>query len=291
MPENCVLTVGKFESIHRGHQALINAVVQQARQSGLVSAVVAFSPHPYLALGQGAYKPLLTQAERLNLLDDLNVDYFLEYPFDTTLQQMNPDDFIGVLFHDLKAQTVVVGAGFCFGRERAGTVPFLQEQAAIFGRKVQIIPEMDGISTSIIRKQLDECLLEQAADRLGFPFFATGIVSKGRQLGRTLHFPTLNLYPPPEKYLPRHGVYVTRTLLEGQAYPGITNIGLRPTVNATETVPTIETFLLDFDKDVYGMEICVEFLHFIREEKKFPGLEALKKQIGVDVEKARGFLC
>ncbi|MCL2204227.1 MAG: riboflavin biosynthesis protein RibF [Defluviitaleaceae bacterium] len=289
LPEPCVLAVGKFESIHRGHRALIQNGARLAREKGIASAVVAFTPHPYRVLGMGheAYKPLFTRYERAFLLGGLEVDYLLEYPFDDTLISLPPEAFGQIIFEQLRAETVLVGEGYRFGHNREGTVHTLRELAAQYGRRVEIAQKRENISTSKIRALLNSPApqLDEAAAFLGFPFFALDETAPGRRLGHSLGFPTLNLYPPPEKFLPRFGVYTTRTTINGQSFPGVTNIGLRPTVHGNETAPTIETHLFGFNEDAYGREIHVAFLHFMRDEKKFPSLDALRAQIGEDVRK------
>jgi len=336
LPEPCVLTVGKFEGIHRGHRTGIERVVQLAKTKGVKSAVVAFSPHPHHLLYGTAYSPLFTQAERIFLLEQLGVDYLLEYPFDATLMKMSAAQFCTVLFTDLQAEAVIVGEDFRFGHAREGTIAFMREMAKNYGRTVESVPSIQNcaallpISTSAIRALLEQSTdtatrfnnmsaLEQITQLLGFPFFAMGIVMQGRQLGRKMGFPTLNLYPPPDKFLPCYGVYATRTTINATSYYSITNIGKRPTVNNGGT-PTIETHLLSLAHDnksieapvcnpannndsnkktpfkhgvqvgsLYGAQIRVEFIRFIRAEIKFNGLEALQNQIAMDVAQVKDF--
>jgi len=292
LPEPCVLTAGKFESIHRGHQALIHKITRIAKEKGIASAVVAFTPHPYRVLGNAEYKPLFSRRERVFLLERLGVDYLLEYPFDEALITLDPIGFAQIIFERLKAQTVVIGEGYRFGHKRAGTAQTLKTLAEGYGRSVILCEPLGNetesapVSTSHIRTLLNgEGIprLTEAAALMGFSFFAMGTVKQGRQLGRELGFPTLNLYPTADKYLPRFGVYAARTTMGDRVFNGITNIGLRPTVNARETVPTIETHLFDFNEDAYGREIRVEFLRFIRDEKTFTDLNALRAQIAEDV--------
>jgi len=288
LPQPCVLTLGKFESIHRGHRALIDKAKSLAAAQGLATAVVAFTPHPYCVVQQEAYCPLFTQAERAHLLAD--VDYLVEYPFDAALMNMDEAAFADILFHDLQARIVVVGRDFRFGRGRAGTVHSLQQLGEARRSTVYIEENLPGVSTSAIRGYLaqDTPQLAQVEALLGFPYFAMGVVTRGRRLGRQLGFPTLNLYPPGEKFLPKFGVYATRTTLHGQCFAGITNVGLRPTVNADERIPTIETHLLDFNQDAYDATIKVAFTKFIRKEMQFASLEALKEQISQDIHSHLG---
>jgi riboflavin kinase/FMN adenylyltransferase len=261
----------------------------------LASAVAAFTPHPYRVLGRADYIPLFTRWERADLLERQGVDYLLEYPFDEALILLPPVAFGRIIFERLRAHTVVIGEGYRFGYNREGTIQSLQTLAEQYGRTLEIIQNHESISTSSIRALLggesnyDAPRFKEAAGLLGFPFFVMGEVIPGRRLGRDLGFPTLNLYPPPDKYLPRYGVYATRTLIKGRAFCGITNVGLRPTVDADETVPTVETHLFDFNGDMYGQEIRVEFLHFLRAERRFQNLDELRAQISADIREAVSF--
>jgi len=306
LPEPCVVTIGKFESIHRGHQAGIKRVVQLTKEKQIKSAVVAFSPHPHNVLSSATYSPLFTRAERAFLLAQLGVDYLLEFPFDVVLMQMSATQFCNILFMQMQAEAIVVGDGFQFGHGRTGTIELLNKTAMKYGRTVHVMPPLSDdtapISTSAVRTLLGHHMpdMEQATRLLGFPFFAVGTVTQGRQLGRTMGFPTLNLYPPADKFLPRYGVYATRTFINGQSFNSITNIGQRPTVNIHAVAPTIETHLLETTKKppnkdgipfdlLYGVEIRVDFLKFIRAEMKFDGLDSLKNQIATDIKQVKNF--
>jgi len=295
MPVDCVLTIGKFESIHLGHQALIKEVIFHAGQNELVSAVMFFDPHPYVVLGDSEYKPLLTEIERSYLLENLGLDYLLVRPFDRDFAALSPETFCDEIFCDYKARVVIVGEGYRFGYQREGTVSLLQERAKVFGAVVKIVPSVDRwekgkVSTSHIRNLLTANELSEVQQLLGFPFFVMGVTQRGRQLGRELGFPTLNIYPN-GKFLPEDGVYVTLTDIDGIPYPGVTNIGLRPTVSPHSKTRSVETHLLDFPEKVasqefYGQHIKTEFLHFIRPERKFASLEDLKTQLIIDVKTA-----
>ena len=305
LPEPCVVALGKYESIHRGHRAGIERAVQLAKTKQVKSAVVAFSPHPHTLLQGTSYSPLFTQAERIFLLEKLGIDYLLEYPFDATLMHMSAMQFCTVLFTDLQAEAVIVGEDFRFGHGRLGTLSLLREEAAKNNRIVEATPPLlsnaNPISTSAIRALLGEQNtkntpdLLQATSLLSFPFFAMGTVTQGRQLGRTMGFPTLNLYPTTDKYLPPFGVYATKTTINGTQYDSITNIGRRPTVNKVDVAPTIETHIIKKTPaqgvlhDLYGTEIQVDFIHFIRAEMKFDGLDSLKAQIAKDVAHVKEF--
>jgi len=292
MPVPCVLAIGKFESIHTGHRALIREMQRLAKGSGLASALVVFEPHPYQVLSDPEYKLLFTSKEREFLVAELCVDYLLEYPFDTDFAALSPFQFCVKIYEDMQAQYIIVGEGYRFGYKRAGTADTLRQTAARYNAHVYEAAHVGGTdktSSSTIRTLLSENNLSQAESLLGCPFFIMGKTTPGRRLGRTIGFPTINLYPPDEKFLPIDGVYTTRTILDGHVYKSITNIGLRPTVGA-DAPRSVETYLLDYIRndgdELYEKNIKVEFLHFIRPEKRFDDIEALKEQIQKDCESA-----
>jgi len=277
MPEPCVLAVGKFESIHLGHRALIDEVVRLAKDNGLASALMVFKPHPYRVLSDIGYKPLFTGPERARMVEGLGVEYMIEHRFDDEVAAFMPCFFCQKLRSELQARIIVVGEGYRFGRGREGTVDTLRQFADV----VEV--GVDKISTSAIRQLLLENKLDEARGLLGFPFFIMGEVTPGRRLGRTIGFPTINLYPCEEKYLPVDGVYATQVIIDNKKYRGVTNIGVRPTVAGEGAPRSVETYLLDFEGgELYGVDIRVEFLSFIRPERRFDSLEALQIQIAED---------
>jgi len=294
---NCVLTIGKFEGIHLGHQTLLMEVKRQAKSHRLSSAVMIFDPHPYIYLNNTQYKPLFTKEERSHILQNIGPpDYLFYYPFDKTFAALSPQDFCKILFEKYSAKLVIVGENYRFGKNRVGDIVFLQKCAATYNAKVQVVPPCKSslvpsenttqsvISTSNIRKHLAELNLLEANCQLGFPFFIMGTVTKGKQLGRTIGFPTLNVYPPDEKFLPSDGVYATQTTINGVKYYSVTNIGLRTTVESDCKIRTTETHLLNYTgSDLYGEHIKVELLEFIRHEYHFNSLDELKTQIAKDI--------
>jgi riboflavin kinase/FMN adenylyltransferase len=291
-----VLTVGKFESFHRGHRALINEITQTARERKLASGVVTFWPHPRCYFNESTYKPLFTGEERRHIASGLGLDYWLEYPFDEAFISLSPESFCHILFAELKAKMLVVGEGYRFGYKRAGDVELLNEMAKQYGAEVMAIPKQvyggelnKSVNTSAIRDLIAAGEMTEAEALLGFPFFIMGMVAKGKQLGRALGFPTVNLPQPADKMLPPDGVYATVTTIDGQTVPGVTNIGLRPTVADDET-RTVESFLIDYSGDLYGRSVKTEFFRYIRPEIKFASVGDLIKQIAEDAEKARSYL-
>jgi len=291
MPKPCILAVGKFESIHLGHRMLIAKMVGLAKSTGLTSALVVFVPHPYRVLSDSGYKPLFTREERARLLEPLGVDYLLEYPFDSDFAKISPKVFCRKLYEDLQAKIVIAGEeDYRFGHNRMGTVDTLKQMANNYNAQVHVaaphtLLATGKTSTQAIRKLLSENKFLEAESLLGYPFFIMGKVTPGRQLGRTIGIPTINVYPQHDKFLPQDGVYATRTIIDSHSYKGITNVGIRPTVENKKAPRSVETHLLDFNGgELYGKHIHTEFLHFIRPERRFENLDALKAQICEDIK-------
>lgn len=269
--------------------------------------VVTFNPHPQ-EFFTGQARTLLTPLdEKAMHLRRLGVEQLVLLPFDRELAQLSPQQFVEeILVRQLRTERVSVGQDFRFGRSRAGTSADLQAIAANFGVEVQIVPlhncEGERISSSAIRQALLEGDLERANRLLGRSYTLIGNVVQGQQLGRTLGFPTANLHLPPEKFLPRQGVYAVKVWIEQQQkgigskentpcpmpYPGVMNMGCRPTVNGTG--PTVEVHLLDWSGDLYGQTLTVSLEKFLRSEQKFASLEALKEQIELDCAVAKQVL-
>ncbi len=291
----------------------------------LISTVVTFNPHPR-EFFTGQRRGLLTPPpEKVRQLKTMGVEQLVLLPFDRQLASLSPEDFVEkILVQQLKARRISVGEDFRFGCKRAGTAADLKAIAASYGILVTLVPlqtcEGERISSSIIRQALESGDLEQANRLLGRSYTLTGLVVKGQQLGRTIGFPTANLQLPPEKFLPRFGVYCVRvyneveslsqvtqpqpkanietqatsltTAKDASVLPieaiGVMNIGCRPTVEGTS--PTVEVHLLDWSGDLYGKTLTVSLEKFLRSEQKFTSLEALKAQIHADCEAARAFL-
>lgn len=287
---SCVLTIGKFEGIHLGHRELINEVTRQAKRLGIASAAMIFEPHPYIFLNDADYKPLFTKDERVRILESANLGHIFYCPFDKNLMEMSAKSFCQMLFEKYGTKLIVVGENYRFGKGRAGDIALLQAEAAAHGADVQVIPTFCGnsantISTSGIRQHLTACSIPEANRQLGFPFFIMGTVAKGRQIGQTIGFPTINIYPPSDKFLPPDGVYATQTIINGITYMSVTNIGLRPTVDKEPKIRSVETHLLNYSgPDLYGEQVKVEFLEFIRPERQFSSLDELKAQIAKDIQ-------
>jgi len=289
-PTIVALAMGKFESLHLGHKALINETKKIASKKGLPSAILIFDPHPTSVLTNQNYKPLFTQNERKHLLNKIGIEYVFIQNFDAKFALLSPEDFCTKLFEKIIPQEIVVGSNYKFGHKRSGTIETLINGVNKYSSNINVLDAIkmgsDEISTSNIREYLSDNDLIGAANLLGFPFFIMGKVEEGRKLGRTIGFPTLNIYPEENKFLLQDGVYSTQTIV-GNSKPkkSITNIGFRPTLNEDIKKRSVETFVIGENNfNLYDEEIKVEFLNFIRPEKKFNSLDELKYQIEKDIK-------
>ena len=280
------VSIGKFDGLHRGHQKIIGRLLEQ-KKNGLLAVVFTFEKNPTRILSGLSGKNILTNEERKELLEEAGIDCLLECPFVPEISHMEAEEFAEkVLAGQMQARYVAVGRDCGFGHGRRGDCRMLEEMGKSLGFQTEVISKEQShgrdISSSYIREALYEGNIPLANELLGYPYFVSGEVLHGRQIGRTLGLPTTNLLPPAEKLLPPNGVYLTRTVLEEGEYCGITNVGYKPTVGG-ETRKGVETFLFDYSGNLYGTRLKVEFLEFRRPEKKFDSLEALKAQILSDV--------
>lgn len=275
---NTAVALGKFQGLHKGHLLLIETILSLSKSEGLNSVV--------FTIDINNSKMINTKQDRKYILESLKIDTHIECKFTPKFASMQPYDFIkNVLHHKLGAKYVVVGTDFCFGSNREGNVDTLKHYAQEFGYKVIAIEKLsiddNIISSSIIRELIQSGDMEAVKKYMGRPYFVQGIVKKGRMLGRTIDFPTVNLNPPDDKLLPPFGAYETIINLEGKVYKAITNIGNNPTISDDNGV-TVESHLIDFDGDLYEKHIKVEFLRFIREQKRFMDVSELRKQLLLD---------
>ena len=284
------VAIGNFDGVHRGHGALIGAATRARPEPGSVVALT-FDPHPArLIVPDRAPTTLTTLEQKTELLEALGVERLAVLPFTRALSLMSPEEFVDrVLVGALEAKSVIVGENFRFGRDRAGDVGRLVALGAGEGFDVEVVEpvlhEGRRISSSRIRAALERGAVEEAQALLGHPFFIDGPVVEGERRGRTLGFPTANLQTENET-LPSAGVYAVRCGLPGGGWvPGVANLGSRPTFGGAR--PSVEAHLLDFDADLYGARLRLEFQARLRAEEKFPGPEALVEQIRKDVDRAR----
>ena len=280
--EQTAVSLGKFDGLHLGHQLLVERILKKKKE-GLKSLIFTFD--------FGDRPVLLLPQEREELLRRRGVDYLLECPFVEEISHMEAEDFVKeILVRRLHARYLAVGTDFHFGHHRKGDYRLLKRMGAEYGFEVEVVEKAcwqgEEISSSRIRRELEQGNMELVGQLLGYAYSVTGEVLHGRKIGRTLGLPTINLLPEERKLLPPNGVYATRTVIAGEIFEGITNIGYKPTVGG-ETRRGVETYLFDLDRDLYGEILTVRFYGFERPEKKFASLEELKNRIEQDVEWGR----
>lgn len=288
-----VIALGFFDGVHLGHGALLRRAAEEAKKRGCESAVFTFDRPPKEVI-TGVPCPLINSPEdRAELVKRLyGIDEMLMVPFDDEMRTTPWDRFVtDILVGRYGAVHLVAGHDHHFGHKNQGSPELLREKCAELGLGCDIIPAVTiggvTVSSTHIRKLLEEGDVETARAFLGHPHVLTQTVGHGRQLGRTIGIPTANLVAPPHVLLPRRGVYAAKiTLPDGRAFGGVTNVGVRPTVNNGQDV-TVEPWILDFDGDLYGQAIRVEFYRRLRDERKFDSLAALRSQIETDAVKTR----
>ena len=285
----CV-AIGSFDGVHLGHQALLQRMVAQARAAGMRAAALTFFPHPRRVLRTLPPRFYLTTLDdKVRLLAEQGIDLIITHPFDDEVRHIRAADFVDQLLASLDMKQLW-GGNFALGYQREGDVPFLRRQGEQKGFTVETLdaPVMwggDVVSSRRIRSVLESGDMEQVNGCLGRLFCVRGPVVKGDQRGRTIGFPTANVAVWDELLLPAHGVYATNIWVRGERLAAATNVGVRPTVDGLKL--TVEAHILDFDDDIYGEDVRLEFVRRIRPEMKFSGLDALKAQIAADVAEVR----
>jgi riboflavin kinase/FMN adenylyltransferase len=294
-PQGAVISIGNFDGVHVGHQAVLRHVVERARSLGTVAAAMTFDPHPIKLLRPSEAPRLLTTLDqRLALIARTGIELTLVLPFTHRLARMTAEDFVrNILVERLAVREVYIGGNFRFGADRGGDVELLAAMGQQLGFSAASAPivELDSrvVSSTRVRTAVADGKVEEAANLLDRSMFIDGTVLEGKRLGRTLGFPTLNVEVVNELQ-PSHGVYVTAVQIPSfeRTFPAVTNIGVRPTVYQN-SLTTVESHLLDFTADVYQEEVRVFFLQRLREERSFPSTLQLMSQIRRDVEEARAF--
>jgi riboflavin kinase/FMN adenylyltransferase len=285
-----VLTLGVFDGLHLGHQLVMRTVVERARALGAVPTVITFDPHPRAVLHPESAPPLLqTFDQKIAALGVLGIEQTIVVGFTKRFAQVSAEEFLrDVVQERLHAREVYLGRGFAFGRDREGNIELLREASRRLGFHADEVAEVrlrgQRISSSRIRELLSEGRVNLARRMLGRPYGVEGRVVRGAERGRTLDFPTANLQPQ-NRVIPRSGVYVSATLIEGIWRRSVTNIGTRPTFEKTGE-PSIETFVMNWSGDLYGDVVRVRFLHRLRDERRFASVEELKRQIARDAARA-----
>lgn len=290
-----VVTIGTFDGVHLGHRALVNYLVQRKETFGGKSVLITFEPHPRLVLDETNhnFQILTSLSEKTKILQLLNLDVMVVIPFTTEFSKMTGPEFIeSVLIKKLQPAEVVVGYDHAFGHNRSGTIETLKQyqQRGVFNLEVFEPFSLDGetVKSTPIRKNLERGDVEAANKLLGREYEVSGLVVKGAGRGHRLSFPTANLRPENRhKMLPGDGIFAARVMAGGEWYPAAVSIGIRPTFSENER--TVEAFLLDFDRDIYGENITIQFVKRLRDEIRFDTEDALIEQMNKDVEKTRKY--
>ena len=288
-----VLTLGVFDGLHLGHQRIMERVVDRAKRAHAHATAITFDPHPRSVLHPQSAPPLLqTLDQRLANLEVLGIEQTIVIAFTKEFSRIPAEEFLAEVIHDrLHAQEVYLGKGFAFGRARGGNIELLRKMSGELGFLADDVEEVQirgqRISSSRIRELLLEGHVNLARRMLGRPYGVEGLVTRGNRRGHTIGFPTANLKPH-NRVIPKFGVYATATLIDGTWRKSITNIGVRPTFEDGSEA-SIETHIFDFDRDLYGDVLRVRFLHRIRDERKFSGIDELKAQIERDSQTARNY--
>ncbi|SHI52265.1 bifunctional riboflavin kinase/FAD synthetase [Pseudobutyrivibrio xylanivorans] len=289
--EPTAVTVGKFDGIHRGHNLLTSDIISKKSQ-GLKSCLITFTNSPRFLLQEDQTPCLITNKERMFMLDNNGLDYLIECPFDERLMQTDARSFIEFLVSNLNMQYIISGPDFTFGHKGAGNVQLLTELSKELGFEYKVIEKMKqnnrDISSTYIREELKEGHIDSVNEMLGYEYFVWGEVVHGAHLGHTIGIPTINIMPEKIKLVPKFGVYVTTIDFDGRIYHGVTNVGTKPSVS-DKNIVGIETHILDYNGDLYGKFVKVTFQSFLRPEMKFGSIEELTNQMNIDKTKAKNF--
>ena len=287
-----VITIGTFDGVHLGHQKIIKRVVETAHKNGLLATVFTFFPHPRMIVQHDQQLKLIhTLAEKKQFLQSLGVDLLIVQPFNEAFANLSAEAFVSeLLVKHLRAQKIIIGYDHHFGKNRTANINNMRLFGEQYGFSVEEIPvqEVDEVSVSStkIRQALNEGKVEVAEHSLGVPYSFTGKVVHGLKLGRTIGFPTANLQVEASyKLIPKDGVYVVYSLIEGRKVYGMMSIGKNPTIQGKGA--SIEVYFFDFNQDLYGQDLTIYFVKYLREERKFSSVSLLKKQIQDDETAAR----
>lgn len=285
---NAVVTIGTFDGVHLGHQKIIAGIKELAASTGGETVLLTFFPHPRMILHpeDESIKLINTMAEKAELLDALGIDHLIITPFSRDFSNQTAEEYIReVLVNKIGTKKIVIGYDHRFGKDRQGGLDDLLRLGPVYGFDVVEIPEQDinevAVSSTRIRAALVESNIELANTFLGYPFYITGTVVRGDQLGRQIGYPTANIViSETYKLIPSHGIFAARVKIDGKVYDGMAYIGSRPTINGLTR--NIEVNIFDFDQDIYNRRIQMQFLNFVRDDMKFDSMDALKAQIAKD---------
>jgi riboflavin kinase/FMN adenylyltransferase len=292
--KSTTVTIGSFDGVHKGHQKVLRQLQSIAKQSDTQSVVISFVPHPRIFFDPNtALKMLNTTDEKIALLEKQGLDYLILQTFDRNFASKNPDDFIKEMVSTLKMKHILMGYDHSFGKNAEGNYELVSRLSKKYNYETHLIEEakIDDIklSSTAVREALLAGNIEKANRILAYPYALTGLVVKGNQLGRTIGFPTANIEVSDKyKLFPKQGVYVVSALVAGQSVYGMINLGMRPTVDGKKMV--IEVYLFNFNQDIYHKTIRIAFLKRLRDEQKFPSVEALKMQLIKDEATSKKYI-
>lgn len=280
-----VVTIGNFDGLHKGHQVLIKKAVESAKKRNIESIVFTFENHPANYFAKTPIKHVITNEEKIKRLKDFGVDYVISIPFDEYMTKISAFEFVkGILLDKLGAKKIIVGHDFTFAKNKEGDTKLLKKLSDEYGFEVEVIMPIKvndiRVSSTYIRNLVAQGSVCSVKEYLGYNCEIKGNVIKCKQLGRTIGFPTANIEVDKDTLIPKNGIYATRVHIGEKVYYGATNIGYNPTVNGEKL--SIETNILEFNDDIYGKDIKIEFLERIRDEKKFSSLDDLKGQLKKD---------
>ena len=290
--EATAVAIGKFDGFHRGHQTLLQKM-QEQKKKGLATVIFTFVPSPAAFFSTEIMKELTTLEEKRKIFEKAGIDYLIEFPFVQETADMEPEAYIKeVLVERIHAKCVVAGEDVSFGRRGSGNAKLLLDKSEELSYDVVLIDKVQyegrEVSSTFVREEVTKGNMELVHQLLGIPYHVGGMIVHGRKRGRTLGMPTVNQIPTKEKLLPPNGVYFSYVMLDERKLPSITNIGTKPTV-ADGMVMGVETYIYDFDEDVYGEELEVYLLAFKRSEMRFDSVDALKVQMAKDIAAGRAY--
>lgn len=287
--KNTILTIGTFDGVHLGHQKIIKKLVELKKKYGGETLLFTFDPHPRKILfpEQHDLKLITTTQEKCDLLNQFGIDNVLVFPFDLAFSKMSADAYVSeIIAKKLNTKIIVIGYDHRFGSNREGGINSLKQVSSEYNFDIEEISAEEinqlNISSTRIRKAIEIGNIEEANNYLGYSFFITGEVVKGKQLGRTIGYPTANInIKDLDKIRPKNGVYAVNVIIENTTYKGMLNIGYNPTIDNSE-LQKIEVHIFNFNNDIYGQVIKIEFIKHLRNELKFNNLDELKKQLAND---------
>ena len=293
--DSLCLTIGNFDGFHKGHQEILKILKKTTIEKKLLSVVMSFDPHPRSFFNKDIENfNIYTKKDKLNFLKDFGIDIFINFAFDKKLSEYSSNEFIDeILVKKLNIKNLIVGSDFKFGKDREGNVDILNSFSKIYNYEINLVNAVniknkkEKYSSTSIRKDIEDGNFENVSKSLGRYWHMTGKIVEGQKKARKINFPTANMEPD-NHILPKKGVYCVEVVYSGKKYFGISNFGVRPTVDGSKLL--LETHIFNFDEEIYGKELTVRFLTFIRSEQKFGNFDLLTEQIKKDIEIAKDYL-